>query len=476
MPKYMKNFITLAGLIIIGSFLAFLYNCIVSLSGFVGQFSPTLQPWVFWALFLSVTATLGWMAAMAFMRPKPMMVYADPTEEDMAAFRQELLRRLKKNRHLRDAEVVINDEADLETGLAYLRDQADQEIRATAKRVFIGTGISQNGRLDSLVVLFLISRLTWRIAKLYNQRPHYREMINLFANIGATSFLAGSIEEFGIEEYVHELMGPLIGGSAIGAVPGAQAIAGTITTSVLDGTTNSLLTLRCGIVARDYLSLSLDAKGAMRRSATVEASKVFMTMSAETVVYVTKTLVKGAAGAVKTGSTKAAKSVGNTISGTAGAVGNGAQKVGHGVKEAAGAVGDGVKSAAKAVGDGAKDAAGAVGGGAKKMGRGVKGAANTVGNNTKEAGRKVKHATDFIENQIRKTGQSMKKTVNTVTQNAGKGVDSTKLTTTQTVEKAKKASKTVIAEAGDATKKIKKAIKSQKSKFKSLSNMLKKND
>jgi len=346
MPKYMKNFITLAGLIIVGSFLAFLFDCITGLADFAGRLNPALTPWAFWVLFLAVAGMIGWMVALAFMRPKPMMVYADPSEEDLAKFRTELVRRLKKNRHLKDAEVVINGEEDLSTGLMVLKEQADEEIQATAKRVFIGTAISQNGRLDTLVVLFLITRLAWRIAKLYNQRPHYRELINLYANIAATSFLAGSIEEFGIDEYVRELMGPMVGGSAIGAVPGAQAIASTITASILTGSTNCLLAMRCGVVARDYVSLNLDAKGTMRRSATLEASKMFVSMSAETVTYVTKLLVKGSTGAVKSGTAKAVKNAGATISGTAETVGSGAKKVGRGVKDAAKSVTHGASKGA----------------------------------------------------------------------------------------------------------------------------------
>ena len=367
MSKYMKNFISLVGLIIVGSFLAFVYSCIDGLASFSARLNPAFEPWVFWVLFLAVAGMLLWMAAVAFMRPRPMMVYADPSEEDLVRFRQELVVRLRRNRHLRDAEVVINGAGDLGAGLAVLNDLADEEIRATAKRVFIGTAISQNGRLDTLVVLFLITRLTWRVARIYNQRPHYRELINLYANIAATSFLAGSIEEFGIEEYVRELMGPLVGGSAIGAVPGAQAIAGTITASVLTGSTNCLLALRCGIVARDYVSLNLDAKGRMRRSATVEASRMFVSMSAETVTYVTRALVRGTAGAVKSGSAQAVRGVGRTVSGTAGAVGNGARKVGQGVKESARSVSRGAGRGVGAV----RDAAGKAASGAVAAGRRV---------------------------------------------------------------------------------------------------------
>ncbi len=357
MPKYMKNLLTLAGVIIIGSFLVFLHDSIVGLAGFAGRLNPALEPWVYWVLFLLVAVSMGWAAAVAFIRPKPLLVYADPTDDDLAEFRRLLTQRLKRNKTLREAGVRVVGEGDLEPALAVLKERADAEIRATAKQVFISTALAQNGRLDSLVVLFLISRLAWRISRLYNQRPRSRELINLYANIAATSFLAGSIEEFGVDEYVRELMGPLVGGSAIGAVPGAQAVAGVITSSVLSGSTNCLLALRCGIVARDYVSLSLDAKGALRRSATLEASRIFVTMSAETVLYVTRVLVKGSTGAVRAGTARMVRGVGGAVSGTASAVGDGAKGVGRGLDAGARSVGRGVGNAAQTAAQTAVNAA-----------------------------------------------------------------------------------------------------------------------
>lgn len=452
MPKYMKHFITLAGVIVIASFLVFLHSCINSLAGFAGQLNPTLQPWVYWTLFGAVSACLGWIAAVALLRPKPMLVYADATEDDLAKFRKELLSRLKRNRHLRDSEVVINDESDISTALTVLKDKADEEIRATGKKVFIGTAISQNGRLDTLVVLFLITRLIWRIARLYNQRPHYRELINLYGNIAATSFLAGSIEELGIEEYVAELMGPLLGGSAMGAVPGAQAIAGTITESVLSGSTNCLLTLRCGVVARNYMALDLPASGSMRRSATAEASKMFVSMSGETVTYVTKALVKGATGAVKTGSVKAAKSVGDTVSSATGAVGNGARKVKDGVKDTASSVGKGVKNTATTVGSGVKNTATTVGNGAKKVGTGITDSARTAGEGVRQTAatvsNQVKDKATFVGKTVKETASTVnlgvKNTAKTVHERATNSMDKSLYT-------AKKATATV-ADQIDSTK------------------------
>lgn len=416
MSKQMKHFLTLASLIVIGSFLAFLYGCIDGLALFAARIDPALEPWVFWVLLGAVCAMLGWFAVTALSRPRPIMVHADPSGEDLAAFRSELLNRLRKNPLLQDEEVVVNDESDLACALAVLREKADEEIRDAARRVFIGTAISQNGRLDVLVVLYLITRLNWRLAKLYNQRPHWREMLNLLANVSITAFVAGSIEDLGIEEHVTELMGPLVGGSAIGAVPGAQAIAGTITNSVLTGTTNCLLTLRCGIVARNYLSLDLDAKGSMRRRATLEASRVFVSMSAETVTYVTKALVRGTTGAVRSGSAKAVRSVGGTVSSTAEAVGNGARKAGDTSKETARTVGNAVKCAACAVGDttratartvgrGARGAAGAVGSGAKSVGRAVKGAAGSVSRSVKTAASGTKETALTVLDKVKSVGR-----------------------------------------------------------------------
>jgi hypothetical protein len=425
MSKQMKNFLTVAGIIILGAFLAFLYDCITGLADFAGRINPALAPWVFWGLLAVALASLAWWAALILVRPRPLLVHADPTPEELAGFRRELVKRLSRNRVLKDSGVDVRDESGLELGLEVLRRRADEEIRSTAKRVFIGSAVSQNGRLDSLVVLFLISRLAWRISKLYAQRPHYRELVNLYVNIAATSFLAGSIEEFGIEEYIHELMGPLVAGSALGVMPGAEAVASTVTSSVLSGSTNALLAMRCGIVARNYMSLDLDRRGAMRRSATLEAARMFMSISGETVTQVTKLLVKGSSRAVKGGAKKAftsvgkgvsgaAGSVGRGVSGAAGAVGNGAKSVGRGAKN----VGRGVTGTARSAVDGVDRAldkvVDATTGAAKQSARKVRNAADGAGRLAQKAGGAVTGAAGSAKGALRSTGKSVEKGVRSV--------------------------------------------------------------
>lgn len=406
----MKNFLTLVGIIVVGAFLVFVYDCIVGLSEFAGRLSPGLVPWVFWGVLLPTAGSLGWWVAVALMRPKPIMVHADPTEEEMAGFRRQLIKRLGRNRILRDAGITVTDETGLEIGLNVLHDRADEEIRSTAKRVFIGTAVSQNGRLDALVVLFLISRLVWRISKLYDQRPHHRELMNLYANIAATAFLAGTLDEFGIEDTVHELVGPLMAGSALGAVPGAEAVAGTITASIMSGSTNCLLAMRCGIVARNYMSLDLDTKGQMRRNATLEAVKMFMTISAETVTQVTRLLVKSSSKAVKKNATKAAKSMGGAVAGAAGSVGNGAKSVGKGVRNSAQKVGQGAKNSARKIGDGARESA-------RKVGEGAKESARKLGQGAKDS---TKSVVDGVDRTVDKVAARLKDSARKV-EEAAKG-------------------------------------------------------
>ena len=74
----MKNFLTLAGVIIVGAFLVFIYDCIAGLADFAGRIRPEFTPFVFWGLLIPTTATFGWWLAMALMLPKPIMVHANP--------------------------------------------------------------------------------------------------------------------------------------------------------------------------------------------------------------------------------------------------------------------------------------------------------------------------------------------------------------------------------------------------------------
>jgi len=68
-----------------------------------------------------------------------------------------------------DRGLEANSSNDISNLIATLDNLAEDEIKQVAKRVFVSTSISQNGRLDSLIVFYQIAALIWRISKIYGQ-------------------------------------------------------------------------------------------------------------------------------------------------------------------------------------------------------------------------------------------------------------------------------------------------------------------
>ncbi len=360
MPKYIRRFIGFILLVFCFVFLVFLLNSIVGLAQFAGNFDQRLQPVVFFGLLGLLSLALVWLCFLVLIRPKAILLPSNPSEAEVIRYRKQLYKRLAKNRVLKEAGFSLKDETSLPEALDILGVEANTRIKKTAKRVFLGTAASQNGRLDAFIVFFLIARLVYDLSCLYNQRPHWRELLNLYANVAGTAFMAGAVEELGLDEYLGQMMAPVVGSSAIGAMPGAVALSTVIASSLLDGSTNALLTLRCGVIARNYLCLSLDGGESMRKKATLEASRMFLDISGSCVSTVSKLLIKGAGSAVEAGGKAAVSRVGNVIGSTADSLSQGVQGLGSSVASTAGVIAGG---AGKTV-DGVKKGAGFIGSGA----------------------------------------------------------------------------------------------------------------
>lgn len=115
------------------------------------QTVEVLAPGWGWLAFVSLlaleTGAVLWLGLAWFARAPRLVLRDDPTEADRQAFARELERRLKKNPHVRAAGLRATDEHFLEKALDVLDARAGEEIRNSAKRVFLGTALSQNGRL-----------------------------------------------------------------------------------------------------------------------------------------------------------------------------------------------------------------------------------------------------------------------------------------------------------------------------------------
>jgi|GEM_PF-1106614 len=165
-----------------------------------------------------------------------------------------------------------------EKALEALGRECDVIIRDNAAAVFVSTAISQSGRLDTIFVLTAHFRMIGRIASVYSQRPALRDLVNIYANVAASAFVAGELDEAEIGEQIEPILSSALGAVSL-SVPGVQAAASIVVTSILTGAANAFLTLRVGIIARRWCgSLVVADRRTLRRTATAEAAKLLGTI------------------------------------------------------------------------------------------------------------------------------------------------------------------------------------------------------
>lgn len=405
MRSVIKRICVIVGILLLSLFVVYLLGAVSVLADLAARIHPDLAIWA--VLFcLALIGIAAWYAAAPFFRPAALTLSASPDEAELQAYKLELLKRLRDNAFLQQQGITVTGEQDVEKALAALQCKADDEIRSAAKQVFLGTAVSQNGKLDSLIVLALLARLVWRISALYNQRPSPSELVSLYSNVAVTSFLAAGMEDMGGEEAMSSIIGPAVASSALGALPGAEAVATTITTSLVDGSANALLTLRTGILARNFVSGALSVGGGNRRIATAEALSMLADISGETVRVVISKAGQAAAqvcgkkvsDAVNAGTRTARKAAESVVVGVGGAASTVGSGVGGAVRAMGAGVGCAIKTAGAGVSDGASflrngavEAAGVVGGSAtafsKAVTRGALESARVVGSGVKQSGR-----------------------------------------------------------------------------------------
>ena len=155
--------------------------------------------------------------------------------------------------------------------------------------------MSQSGRLDGLVVLAAQSRMVWRLAHLYQQRPTLRDMVHLYANVAGTAFVAGELQDLDLGEQVEPILSSAVG--ALGAsVPGFHVARTILANCVLSGSANAFLTLRVGMIARRYCgALVIEPKSSVRKAATTEAARHLGGIVAEGSSRLTKALWRASA-------------------------------------------------------------------------------------------------------------------------------------------------------------------------------------
>lgn len=239
-----------------------------------------------------------------FRLPAPLI---HPTDEaGIPAYEKKLRSRWKNHPFLVAEKLDLESAGGLDQARIILQKESNRIIQRNASAVFLTTAISQNGRLDGLTVLATQIRMVWQIAKLYKQRPSLREMSWLYGNVAITTLLAAELEDMDISEQVEPIINSVMGTSASKSIPMFGNVTEVIMDSMLQGSVNAFLTLRVGIICRQYCSSTkLPSRFSIRKNAFAEAALLLGNLvtrgSSQVVKGILKALGKRGMNTVKRG-------------------------------------------------------------------------------------------------------------------------------------------------------------------------------
>jgi uncharacterized membrane protein YcjF (UPF0283 family) len=145
-----------------------------------------------------------------------------------------------------------------------IKKELNKMIISHAETVFLSTAISQNGKLDAIAVITINLKLIKNLVLKCGFRPSYYSLGKLSVNVLSTAIIAESLEDMNFSELF-----PSTGVNALAEIP----LLKTITGSFAQGVGNALLSLRVGIIARNYLFMNIKGlkKNEIRKLAFGEA-------------------------------------------------------------------------------------------------------------------------------------------------------------------------------------------------------------
>lgn len=148
-----------------------------------------------------------------------------------------------------------------------LKSDINKIIIRNAKSVMISTAISQNGRLDFISVIVINLKMIKEIVLKSGFRPSYPKLGKLAANVFTTAMIAEGLEGLDYRDIF-----PASTTNFLSEIPLIKPIA----SSIIQGISNALLTIRIGIVTRKYLFTEYKeaTKSEIRSSSIKESIKI----------------------------------------------------------------------------------------------------------------------------------------------------------------------------------------------------------
>lgn len=138
-------------------------------------------------------------------------------------------------------------------------------IKKHAKTVMVSTAISQNGRLDFFTVVVVNLKMIKELVVMCGFRPSFKNLAKLTINVFTTALIAEGLENLDLNEIL-----PTSTLNSLSEIPFAKPLLSSVT----QGISNGLLTLRIGIVTRKYLFSDANeiTKEQIRKTALIEAA------------------------------------------------------------------------------------------------------------------------------------------------------------------------------------------------------------
>ncbi|MCU0105053.1 YcjF family protein [Acholeplasma vituli] len=159
-----------------------------------------------------------------------------------------------------------------------MKKKMNKVIMRHAKTVLISTAISQNGRLDLFTVVVVNIRMIKELVQMCGFRPSYKNLAKLTINVFTTALIAEGLENINLNDIL-----PTSTANMLGEIP----LIKPVMSSVAQGITNGLLTIRIGVVTRKYLfadSKELSRK-AIQKGAFMESLKMIPIVVKDSIIH-----------------------------------------------------------------------------------------------------------------------------------------------------------------------------------------------
>ena len=224
-------------------------------------------------------------------------------DESLAQYKRLFKERLATHPVTVEHKLDVHKDEDLEELDKKLKERADKIIFESASAVFISTAISQNGKLDAFTVLLAQIRMIWKVSHVYWQRPSWKNLQQLYVHVAFNAMAASSIEQMDITQQIQPIVNAMVrsSGHHIPVVGNATRI---ITESIMEGTVNAFLTLRVGVLTKNFCFPEAMTIKEVKSNSFLEASILLKQL----VVKSSKRVIEGILKAGKNASVQTIKS------------------------------------------------------------------------------------------------------------------------------------------------------------------------